>query len=336
MNAQHPPGQPPGLVYVSDDMPGISRRRRGRGFSYDLPDGSALRDPDERARIEALAVPPAYTDVWICPLPNGHVQATGIDDLGRKQYRYHPDWSAWRAVRKFDRLVPFGFALARLRARIRRDLEAEPGDLDFTLALLATLLDRAHLRVGNPGSARTSGTFGATTLLRRHVRLEEGALRLSYRGKGGRRVRRTLRDRGLMRELQKIEDLPGARLFTWLDAEGRPHPVGSHHINEYLAEATGVEGVTAKAFRTWAGTLVAFREAEREKERLTVKAMAEAAAEILANTPAVSRAAYIHPKVLDLVAMDAAERGAALSSIRPLGPVRLRAPERRLLGLLGG
>jgi DNA topoisomerase-1 len=331
--AADPSPAPPGLVYVSDATPGISRRRCGRGFAYLDPDGRPL-PRSERARIAALGVPPAYVRVWICPLANGHLQATGFDARGRKQYRYHPDWAAWRGEAKYGQLAAFGAALGRLRRRVERDLAADAGALAFSLAALTLLLDRAHLRVGGTAYAAENGSFGATTLLKRHVRLEDGAVRLSYRAKGGRRVRQTLRDRRLHRILQEIGDLPGRNLFTYVTPLGEARPVASHHVNAYVAEATGLPGATAKTFRTWGGTLAAFAAARATTGRLTVAAMARAAADALANTPAISRASYIHPAVLGLSETPPAERAARLDGPAPPGDARLRADERRLIAFL--
>ena len=325
--------KPPGLVYVSDWTPGITRRRRGRGFSYHDPAGRPVTTA-ERARIAALAVPPAYEDVWICPSPRGHLQVTGLDQAGRKQYRYHPEWSAWRARDKFGQLAAFGAALARFRARVQRDLARDAGDLEFGLAAVAMLLDRAHPRLGSAVQAADSRTYGATTLLNRHLRLEDGTARLRYRAKGGRIVQHTLRGRRLHRIFEAIDDLPGRNLFTYVAPDGEVRPIGSHHVNAYIAEATGLNFVTAKTFRTWAGSVAAFAVARKERGRLTVRAMAEAAAARLHNTPAISRSAYIHPAVLDLATLERDERIRVLRAIRPSGPARLRADERRLLGLL--
>jgi DNA topoisomerase-1 len=333
LNAAEPHPCPPGLVYVSDETPGFARRRRGLGFSY-LDAEGRLAGEDERRRVERLAIPPAWERVWICRDPAGHLQATGFDAAGRKQYLYHPDWTAWRSRAKFDGLAAFGASLARFRERVRRDLEGEAGDLEVSLAAMAVLLDRLHLRVGSAAYAAQNRTYGATTLLRRHLRLGDGVLRLRYRAKGGRRVEHTLRDRRLHRIFEAIGDLPGRQLFTWLGADGEVHAIGSQHLNTYLAERTGVTGVSGKTFRTWAGTLAAFETAERARGRLAVRTMTEAAAARLYNTPAIARSSYIHPVVLGLAEMPAEDRLALIRGLRPAGPVRLRANERRLLGLL--
>jgi DNA topoisomerase-1 len=326
-------GLPPDLVHVSDDMPGIARRRRGQGFSYLDAKGRPV-PAGARARCVGLGIPPAWQRVWICADPAGHLQATGVDAAGRKQYIYHPAWSAWRAEAKYAGLAAFGRGLARFRDRIERDLAGDAGDRDVSLAAIAVLLDRVHLRVGSAEHTARSRTFGATTLQRRHLTLEDGLLRLRYRAKGGRIAEHTLRDRRLHRIFEAIHDLPGRNLFTWVDGDGDVHSIASHHVNLYLAERTGVEGVTAKTFRTWAGTMAAFGAACAATGRLAVRAMAEAAADRLHNTPAIARSAYVHPAVLGLAELDPETRLRRLRGLTPAGPLRLRAGERRLIGLL--
>ena len=270
----------------------------------------------------------------ICPDPRGHLQATGVDQAGRKQYLYHPNWSSWRSEEKFAALPLFGRGLARFRAAVLRDLRGEAGDLDFSLAAIAGLLDRVHLRIGSPEYAATNRSYGATTLLNRHLKLGEGSLRLRYRAKGGQMVEHELRDHLIHAALEAIGDLPGRNLFTYLGTAGEPLPVSSHHVNAYVAARTGVAGATAKTFRTWAGSLAAFAVARKAGERLAVKAMAEAAAARLHNTPAISRSSYIHPAILDLAGLPLDERRKILAKARPAGPGRLRLDERRLLGFL--
>ena len=287
------------LVYYPDDRPGIARRRCGRGFTYIAADGTTIDDAVERSRLAALAVPPAYQDVWICPRPDGHLQATGRDARRRKQYRYHPEWTAWRAHRKFGHLVEFGEALPRLRRRVARDLSGDAGDRAFAVAAIVALLDRTAMRIGHPGNVALNGTYGATTLTRRHIELGDSEIRLNYRAKGGRNVNATLHDRKLHRVLHALHDLPGRTLVDWIDDEGQPHAVASEAVNEWIADVVGEAEATAKTFRTWAGTLAAFELALREA-RPSIRAMSEAAAERLANTPAIARSSYIHPDVIAL------------------------------------
>jgi len=290
---------PPSLRYYPDTQPGIRRQRRGRGFSYLNTDGIRIMARPERARLKALAVPPAWEDVWISPLQDGHLVATGQDARGRKQYRYHPEWTALQAAQKFSHLPKFAEALPSIRRRIRRDLAEEPGEEAFAVAAAAAMIDRLSLRVGNPEYTRQNGSYGALTLKGRHVRLKDGHLHISYTGKGGKQIRRQLADSRLMKALEQIRDLPGAELLKWLDEDGAPRRVTSANLNAYLAEAGGMENLTAKTFRTWSGTVAAFAVA-LESDRPTIKAMAEAAAKRLHNTPAIARKSYIHPDVLDL------------------------------------
>jgi DNA topoisomerase-1 len=323
-----------GLVYVSDQIPGIRRMRAGRGFSYVGPDGRRLRG-DERRRVEKLGIPPAYRDVWICARPDGHLQATGRDARGRKQYRYHPDWQRAQAQTKFAGLVDFALALPALRARLARDLRHAPGGRDFAVAALILLLDRSFLRIGTPRYAQENASYGAVTLLRRHVRLEQNAVRLDFKAKGGKRIRRVLRDRQLHRVLQAIGDLPGRNLFTYIDAAGAARPLTSDEVNAWLAEVMR-PGVTAKTFRTWGGTLAAFAHASAlpAEDALTLKAMAEAAAAALHNTPAICRKSYIHPAVLRLAELSPEARHDRLAKLQAAPGEGMRGEERRLLAFL--
>lgn len=290
---------PSSLRYYPDSKPGIARRRCGRGFSYFAPDGACIKDKVERERLVKLAVPPAYEKVWICPHVNGHLQATGFDARGRKQYRYHPLWSEAQAQEKYASLADFAETLPRLRRRVRRDLKGELGDRAFALAAAVAMIDRLSLRVGNQVYAKTNRTYGTLTLKRRHLTLRDGKLQASFMAKGGKRVRRQIANRTLMRALEKIRDLPGADLLTWVDDEGTSRTLTSSALNDYIADAAGVEGFSAKTFRTWAGSVAAFNVALTH-DRPTIKVMAEAAAERLHNTPTIARNSYIHPQVIDL------------------------------------
>ncbi|EYD73285.1 DNA topoisomerase IB [Limimaricola hongkongensis] len=322
---------PASLVYYPDSEPGITRRRRGRGFTYTAPDGTTIARGPERRRIEALAVPPAYEKVWICPAPHGHLQATGLDARTRKQYRYHPDWRAWREAHKFDHLAEFGAALPAIRRRIRRDLSGEAGELDFAIAAVLALIDRVSIRVGNPEYAAENRTYGATTLTGRHIRLTGDEMRLRYRAKGNKQVNRRLKDKSLMKVLGQLHDLPGKELIGWIDEDGTPRGVSSGQVNDRLAEITGSDHITAKTFRTWAGSEAALSCALREEE-LTIKSMSEAAAERLHNTPTIARNSYIHPRVIALHEADARDRAALLDDLPETAG--LRQAERALLRLL--
>ncbi|WHO83921.1 DNA topoisomerase IB [Rhizobium leguminosarum] len=320
-----------GLVYVSDTEPGIRRRRKGKGFSYVMPDGTTLADELQRARIGALGLPPAYENVWICLYENGHLQATGFDARGRKQYRYHKEWQSFRSAGKFHQLIEFGRALPRIRRTVLRHLDTGAEDVNGVLAALTTLLDEAHLRVGNQAYVRENGTYGATTLLKRHLKIVDGQIELKFRAKGGKRVQRSLKHPRLQKILEEIADLPGRQLFVWKDESGALKPIDSGRLNAYLAEISGIP-ISAKTFRTWAGSLAAFgaaRETIVGGGRPTVKQMSEAAAEALHNTPAISRSSYIHPAIIALASNDhpLIENGSE--------PLRgLRAEENRLLDFL--
>lgn len=293
-----------GLVYVSDEEPGISRRRVGKGFGYRAPDGSAVRDPAVLQRIRALAIPPAYTEVWICRHPRGHLQATGRDARRRKQYRYHAQWSAVRGDGKFDHIVAFGRALPKLRRRLRRDLALPGYPREKVLAIVVSVMAETLLRVGNDGYARDNGSFGLTTLRNRHAEfVRDGRARLRFRGKGGQDKEVALDDKRLAKLVRGVQQLPGQALFQYRDDEGGVQPVDSGQVNDYLRSAMG-DSFTAKDFRTWGGTQAAVRRlaatalpaeaGERELQQLQNPVVA-AVADELGNTPAVCRKAYIDP-----------------------------------------
>jgi len=305
-----------GLRYVTDTVPGIRRLRAGRSFRYVGPDGAKLRDEGVLARIRALAIPPAYEDVWICASARGHLQATGIDARGRKQYRYHPDWRRVRDVGKFSRMIEFGARLPALRRRVRRDL-ARPGlPREKVLAVVVALLEGTLIRIGNQAYARDNHSFGLTTLRQRHVSfLHDGRASFSFRGKGGLEHRVSLDDRRLARIVRRCHQLPGQQLFQYLDDAGHRQPVDSDRVNEYLGQVMGVgsdgEAFTAKDFRTWGGTLRAIAvlartplpeiaaggiPSEASYRSCIVETIRKVATE-LRNTPAVCRKSYIHPSV---------------------------------------
>lgn len=325
-----------GLIYVSDRDPGITRRKRGRGFSYHLPGGNPLTNASDKERVTRLAIPPAYRSVWICALEHGHLQATGYDDRGRKQYRYHERWQTLRGEHKFEQLIPFGHALPALRRRVLADAQKLDEPERATLAALVLLLDAAHLRVGNRQYVAENGTYGATTLLKRHIRFGEG-LELQFLAKGGKKVRRHLRAPRLQRILESIADLPGRELFVWQDEAGAVHPIDSSQLNRYIGEISSAPA-SAKTFRTWGGTLAAFSAAlscVQKDEKPTIKLMAEAAADELSNTPAISRKSYIHPRVLEIAADPSLGETLKRQASEPL-PRKdgLRADEQRLLAFL--
>jgi len=328
------------LRYVCDARPGISRLRRGRGFEYRDARGQPLEDADTRARIRALAIPPAWTDVWICPDPRGHLQATGRDARGRKQYRYHPRWREVRDANKYERMVPFGRALPRIRARAERDL-ARPGlPREKVLAAVVQLLDTTLIRVGNDGYARDNGSYGLTTMRRRHATVVGSTIEFRFRGKSGKRHRVVVHDRRLARVVKRCHELPGQELFGYLGDDDEPHDVGSTDVNEYLREISGKD-FTAKDFRTWAGTVsmaCALGEFDAidsvaEGKRNIVRAI-EQVADTLGNTPAVCRRCYVHPAVLEGY-LDGSMRR-ALRRTGPHGGSRhaLRPEESAVLDLL--
>jgi DNA topoisomerase-1 len=299
------PSAPPGAMrYSSDAQPGIARRRAGIGFSYRRPDGTTLRDPEALARIRSLAIPPAWTDVWICLDPMGHIQATGRDARGRKQYRYHPNWRRRRDTAKYRRLVEFGRALPRIRARVRLDLARAGLPHDRVLALIVRLLETTSIRVGNREYEQSNRSFGLTTLKSRHVRVDGGELRFRFRGKGGKVHEVDFQDRRLARIVARCQELPGQELFQYLDESGEPRTIESTDVNDYLRDAAGI-AVTAKDFRTWTGTMLAFgvlrsaSDPESPATKRTVTRSTETVAEILGNTAAVTRGSYIAPAVID-------------------------------------
>jgi DNA topoisomerase-1 len=294
-----------GLRYTNDAEPGIRRRRAGRGFAYLDPRGRLIRDPDELARLKALAVPPAWTDVWISPDPRGHLLATGRDARGRKQYRYHPAFRARRDKRKFDHLAAFGRHLPELRRRIARDLRRPGLPREKMLAAVVALLDSTAIRIGNEEYRRDNGSFGLTTLGRRHARVEGDEIRFTFRGKSGKAQRVGLRDAKLARVVRRCQELEGQRLFQYLDERGAWNPVSSDDVNDYIRATIGDEFGT-KDFRTWVGTLSAFEhldEARRDAagppgRRLEAEALGRAARR-LGNTIEVCRRSYVAPAVLE-------------------------------------
>jgi DNA topoisomerase-1 len=294
-----------GLVYATDRGPGIERRRAGTGFSYRGPDGKTIKDREEIERIKALALPPAYTDVWINPNPRGHIQATGRDDQGRKQYRYHPRWREVRDETKYSRMIAFGQALPGIRARLDADLSRPGLPREKVLATVVRLLETTLVRVGNVEYAQTNKSFGLTTLRTRHVDIDGATLLFSFLGKSGIRHRIHVRDRRLAAIVRRIQELPGQLLFQYEDEAGDEQPIDSGDVNDYLREISGQE-FTTKDFRTWAGTVLAATALQEltavdpaaDAKQNVVRAV-ERVATRLGNTRAVCRKCYIHPDVLD-------------------------------------
>lgn len=294
------------LRYVEcDEEPGFRRRRCGRGFGYLTPDGRYLKDGDQLGRIRALAIPPAWTRVWICTTDDGHIQATGRDRRERKQYRYHTRWRQVRDEAKFDRLVSFVESLPAIRRRGRRDLKRKGLSREKVVAAVVRFLDQSYLRIGNEEYVEANKTFGLTTLRDRHVEVTGQTIEVEFRGKSGKHRKLTLEDPLLAKITQRCEDLPGQHLFQFLDADGDPVPITSEHVNDYLQEITGVE-ITAKDFRTWAATMTCAVVLQIDAPKKTaaarkrqVKAAVEQAAAVLGNTPTVCRKSYIDPVVID-------------------------------------
>ncbi len=294
-----------GLRYVSADRPGIRRVRAGAGFRYVDPHGRPVRNQATLRRIRSLVIPPAWTDVWICPSPQGHLQATGRDARGRKQHRYHPRWRAVRDETKYARLIAFGQALPRLRARVARDL-AQPGlPRDKILAAVVRLLETTLIRVGNEDYARQNHSFGLTTMRDQHVAVNGTALRFQFRGKSGIWHDIEIHDRRLARIVKRSQDLPGEELFQYLDEQDRQHTIDSADVNDYLRRTCG-DDFTAKDFRTWAGTVLAAQalqefasfDSQAQAKKYLVRAI-EKVARQLGNTKTVCRKCYVHPAVIN-------------------------------------
>ncbi len=295
---------PPDLHYVDDSQPGIRRKKLRGKLCYFDADGQRIKDPDEIKRINALAVPPAYSDVWICADPRGHLQATGRDARGRKQYRYHARWREVRDADKYSRMLEFGGALPKLRRQLEALLAAPGFSRDKVMATVITLLDATLIRVGNSQYARDNRSYGLTTLRSRHVEVKGSAILFQFRGKSGIEHQITIKDQRLARIIKRCLELPGQNLFQYLDENGERHSVSSSDVNAYLQTLTGAD-FTAKDYRTWAGSTLALavlRELQWESETEAKKHIVEMVKDVsrqLGNTPAVCRKCYIHPAVLD-------------------------------------
>jgi DNA topoisomerase-1 len=295
---------PPDLHYVDDTQPGISRRKLRGKFCYFDPTGQRITEADEIKRLNALAVPPAYTEVWICADPRGHLQATGRDARGRKQYRYHARWREVRDADKYLRLRDFGLVLPKLRKQLEALLAAPGFSRDKVMATVITLLDATLIRIGNSQYARDNRSYGLTTLRSRHVEINGSAIRFQFRGKSGIEHQITVKDRRLARIVKRCQEIPGQNLFQYFDENGERHSVSSSDINTYLQSLTGAD-FTAKDYRTWAGSVLALatlRELRWETEPDAKRHMVEMVKNVatrLGNTPAVCRKCYIHPAVLD-------------------------------------
>jgi DNA topoisomerase-1 len=292
------------LCFVDDGTPGITRKRRGRYWQYFDADGKRITDRDEIDRLNGVGMPPAYENCWFCPKPNGHIQAIGYDAKGRKQYRYHPDFRAQQESLKFERLAEFGRKLPKLRKQVAQDISGKPTSCEAVIAAVVRLIDETRMRIGNEAYARENKSFGATTLRNRHATIERGKVKISFVGKHGIKRTVTVTDRRLALVARRTQDLPGQHLFAFLDDEGNSRPVSSNDVNLYIKEATGEE-FTAKDFRTWGATVLAYEEMvrrARRRKRIRLKALIEPVAEALGNTPAITRKSYVHPAVIEAVA----------------------------------
>lgn len=329
-----------GLVYVNDDMPGITRKRSGKGFSYRGPDGKAIKDAAERKRLASLAIPPAYTDVWICPDPRGHLQATGRDDRGRKQYRYHPQFREVRDGAKYERMLEFAKVLPGLRRRVNEDMGRRGLPPEKVLATVVYLLENTMIRVGNATYAKENKSHGLTTLRSRHVKLEGSEVRFRFKGKGGKEWDLGLKDRRIARIIRAVQELPGQHLFQYIDEDGERCAVTSSEVNDYLREVTG-KHITAKDFRTWTGTvLAALALAEYEKAdseaaaKRNVRDAIEAVAARLGNTPTICRKCYVHPRVIDAYLADELKLEVKEQIEDDLNEDELRPEEKQVLRFL--
>jgi DNA topoisomerase-1 len=320
------------LVHTTDDTPGITRRRKGEGFAYFTATGRALKNPSAINRIRKLAIPPAWKDVWISPRVNAHLQATGRDARGRKQYKYHPDFRAHQEQQKFDHILEFARVLPKIRQTVRRHLALKGLPREKVLATIVRLLDTTLIRVGNEDYARKNGSYGLTTLRDKHVDVRGGELKFHFKGKSGKIWRLKVQNKRVAKIVRDCQDLPGQHLFQYCDDDGRACEVSSTDVNAYLREVTGRD-ITAKDFRTWAGTVLAalaLQEFERVDSETAAKKNIRAAIEDVAahlgNTPTICRKCYIHPAILDTymakeLVLSVKKRAASqLKSLRALKP----------------
>jgi DNA topoisomerase I len=309
------------LRHSNDSEPGYSRQKKGRAWAYYDEHGERLTDRDEIERLNALALPPAYVDAWFCKDSNGHIQATGKDARGRKQYRYHADYRSRQDASKYDGCAEFGEALPKIRRRVESDLKRRKLDRDTVLAAVVRLLDTEHMRIGNEQYARANKSFGLSTLRSRHLSRKRGKMKMRYTGKHGVVHEATITDANLKRIVGKCQDLPGQMLFQYINGDGNPHPITSADVNAYIREASGGD-FTAKHFRTWGASVIAFDQLlSSGDDRISVKTMIEPVAEALGNTVAISRKSYVHPRLIEAVRDD---------PVDPLGGIKRPRARRRL------
>jgi DNA topoisomerase-1 len=331
-----------GLRYVTDGRPGITRKKRGKGFVYFDPEGKRITDEETLRRIRSLVIPPAWTNVWICPIANGHLQATGRDARGRKQSRYHPRWRATRDETKYERMKLFGAALPKIREQVERDLELPGLPREKVLATIVRLLETTFIRIGNEEYARENKSYGLTTLHDKHVDIEGSKVHFHFKGKSGKLHSIDVNDRQLARIVKKCQDVPGYELFQYYDEEGNHHSIDASDVNDYLRGITN-DDFTAKDFRTWAGTVLAcsllrqFEASETQTQaKKNVVAAIKSVAERLGNTPSVCRKCYVHPRVIESYMSGALVKAFESEVIREVekSPHALRQEELDVLHLL--
>lgn len=324
------------LRHSSDSEPGFTRKKQGRYWQYFDENGQRITDRETIDRLNGLALPPAYTNAWFCKDDNGHLQATGVDARGRKQYRYHADFRARRDKKKYTGTLEFGAALPKLRRKVEADLKKPALCREAVLAAVVRLLDIEYLRIGNEQYARDNKSYGATTLRSRHVKRERGKLLMRFKGKHGIVHEVPINDRNLRRIVSKCHDLPGQHLFQYVDEEGEACAVSSADVNEYIREAAGGD-FTAKNFRTWGASVIAFEHmltaAEEERAKISLKTVLEPVAQALGNTPAISRKSYVHPKLIEVAREK--PRDPLNGMERPRGRKWLSSAEVGLLDFLG-
>lgn len=323
------------LRYCDDSKAGITRRKMRHGWGYFDADGDRITERDEIDRLNAVGLPPAYTNAWYCPHANGHLQATGIDDRGRKQYRYHPEFRAAQEAAKYDRCSQFGHKLPKLRARIEADLRKRSLSKDRAVAAVVRLLDLGHVRVGNEQYAAANKSFGATTLRKRHAKVQGNKLKLQYVAKSGKLRVMTITDGSLSAFVKKCQDLPGQHLFRWLDEAGEAHPVTSGDVNEYIREAMS-DDFTAKHFRTWGASVIAFETLASADGYVGLKSMLVPVTEALGNTPSIARKSYVHPALIELTKDREGQASFRDALCLPRSTRYLTRAERGLIAFLDG
>ena len=288
------------IVYCDDSKPGITRKKVRNGWAYYAPDGNRITDRGDIDRLNAVGLPPAYRDAWYCPRPNGHIQAVGWDEKGRKQYRYHAGFREAQEAAKYEKCADFGHCLPKLRKRVEEDLSSRGLHKDRAVAAIIRLLDIGHIRVGNEAYVEANESYGATTLRKEHGQVRGDTLKLRYKGKSGKERDMKVTDKRLARTVKTMQDLDEQHLFAWVDDHGDAHPVTSSDVNDYIRRATGSD-FTAKHFRTWGASVTAFEALASAEADLSLKALLEPVVERLGNTPAIARKSYVHPALIDLV-----------------------------------